>query len=185
MIGRANMVAALGNQLPERRFVTIVGPGGIGKTTVALAAATTFRGRYRHGVWFVDLAPVAEGSRVPSALASVLRIATKPDDPVASLVSFLKDKEMLLVVDSCEHVVHAAALLCEAAFSNAPGVHILATSREPLRASGERVQRLPALPYPPTSAHLRAAEAMAFPAVELCPARRFCRRAARFSSMLI
>jgi predicted ATPase len=52
----------------------------------------------------------------------------KPDDPVASLVSFLKDKEMLLVVDSCEHVVHAAALLCEAAFSNAPGVHILATS---------------------------------------------------------
>jgi DNA-binding winged helix-turn-helix (wHTH) protein len=66
MIGRANMVAALGNQLPERRFVTIVGPGGIGKTTVALAAATTFRGRYRHGVWFVDLAPVAEGSRVPS-----------------------------------------------------------------------------------------------------------------------
>ena len=57
--------------------------------------------------------------------------------------------------------------------------------RERLRASGERVQRLPALPYPPTSAHLRAAEAMAFPAVELCPARRFCRRAARFSSMLI
>ena len=124
----AELVAALGNQLPERRFVTIVGPGGIGKTTVALAAATTFRGRYRHGVWFVDLAPVAEGSRVPSALASVLRIATKPDDPVASLVSFLKDKEMLLVIDSCEHVVHAAALLCEAAFSNAPGVHILATS---------------------------------------------------------
>src|SRR5229473_4321774 len=66
----AELVAALGNQLPERRFVTIVGPGGIGKTTVALAAATTFRGRYRHGVWFVDLAPVAEGSRVPSALAA-------------------------------------------------------------------------------------------------------------------
>lgn len=59
------------------------------------------------------------------------------------------------------------ALLCEAAFSNAPGVHILATSREPLRASGERVQRLPARPYPPTAAHLTAAEAMAFPAVEL------------------
>ena len=64
MIGRASVVAALGNQLPERRFITIVGPGGIGKTMVALAAATTFHGRYRHGVRFVDLAPIAEGARV-------------------------------------------------------------------------------------------------------------------------
>jgi predicted ATPase/DNA-binding winged helix-turn-helix (wHTH) protein len=167
MVGRAEVVDALVDQLPRRRFITVVGPGGIGKTTVALAVATGRSASYEDGVRFVDLAPLTDPHLVPSALASVLGAAIRSENPTPGLIAFLRDKQMLLVLDSCEHVVEAAAALAVEVLKGVPGVHILATSREPLAVQGERVHRLSPLAIPPVSAGLSAAEALTFPAVQL------------------
>jgi len=151
--------------LPQRRFITLVGPGGIGKTTVALAVADRSTASYPDGVRFVDLAPLTDPLLVPSALAFVLGSAIRSDSPIPGLVALLRDKKMLLVLDSCEHVIDAAASLAEQVLRGAPGVHILTTSREALRAQGERVQRLGPLGVPAVSAGLTAEEAITYPAV--------------------
>ena len=166
-IGRADIVDALTARLPERRFVTIVGPGGIGKPTVALAVAYNLISAYAHGVRLIDLASLKDPTLLPGALASALGLAIRSDQPVRALVAFLRDKHMLIILDSCEHVVEAAATLAEQIFKAVPGTHILATSREPLRAEGEWVQRVPPLSVPPASARVRAEEALVFPAVQL------------------
>ena len=147
-------------QLRERRFVTIVGPGGIGKTTVALAVAETAGGGYRDGARFVDLSLVTDPRLVPGALASALGLAITLPEPAARPRRRLAGKDMLVVLDNCEHVIEAAAGLAEAIVQGAAGVHLLATSREPLRAAGERILRLGPLDLPPTSAGLTASEAM-------------------------
>ena len=167
MVGRADVVSALARHFSDRRFVTIVGPGGIGKTTVALAAAHTLSDTYADGIWFVDLASHPDPALVPSAIASVVGLTIHADNPVPSLVSLLTDKQMLLVLDSCEHVIEATAMLAVELLRGARGVHILATSREPLRAEGERVQRLAPLGFPAASPDLTAAKALTFPAIQL------------------
>src|SRR5262249_46958093 len=167
MIGRANVVRALVEQLPKRRFITIAGPGGIGKTTVALAVADELSESCRDGVWFVDLAPVADPLLVPSTLASALGIAVRSENPLPGLMAFREDRQMLLVLDNCERVIGAAAAWAEEIFNRAPGVQILATSREPLRAKGERVQRLMPLEVPTPSLALTADQAMGFSAIQL------------------
>src|SRR5262249_9131925 len=111
--------------------------------------------------------PLSDARFVPNTLASVLGLTIHSGDAVPGLISFLRDKQMLVVLDSCEHVIEAAAALAEQIFDHAPGVHILATSREPLRTRGERAHRLSPLESPPSSSGLTAAEALAFPAVEL------------------
>lgn len=166
-IGRADIVAMVSNRLLRGRFITIIGPGGIGKTTVALAVADKLMASYRDGARFVDLAPVGDPGLVPSALASVLGIAIRSENPYPALTSFLADRQMLLLLDNCEHVVEAAAALAEELLKGAPGVHILATSREPLRAEVERVQRLSPLETAPMSEGLTAAAALTYPAVQL------------------
>ena len=167
MVGRSEITASVAAHLLEHRFVTIVGPGGIGKTTVALAVADSLIARFKDRVYFVDLAALSDPSLVPSALASALGIAVRSENPTDTLVSFLKDKEVLLVLDSCEHLIEAAASLAESIFSGARRTHMLATSREPLRVEGERVHRLPPLASPPASGRITAAEALRFPAVQL------------------
>ncbi|MBB6251880.1 ATP-binding protein [Nitrospirillum iridis] len=169
VVGRAAIIRALAGQLPARRFITLVGPGGIGKTTVALALAEELAPGYEHGVRFVDFAPVnnatlADATLAASVLAGALGVAI---DSIADLAGILRDKRLLLVLDNCEHVVGTAAVLAEAVLRGAPGVHILATSREPLLAEGEWVQRLASLETPPVTATLDAAQAMTFSAVEL------------------
>ena len=167
MIGRDDAVAALVARLSRQRLVTIVGAGGIGKTTVALAVAERMMASYEHGVWLVDLAPLGDPRLVPSAVATVLGLEIRTEDPLAALVAALRDNRMLLLLDNCEHVIDAAAGLAAALLSGAPGVSILATSREPLGVAGEREYRLASLGIPQASSRLTAAEAAAFPAVQL------------------
>ncbi|MGF6229645.1 putative ATPase/DNA-binding winged helix-turn-helix (wHTH) protein [Inquilinus ginsengisoli] len=167
IIGRAGVIDTLLRQLAKHRFMTVVGPGGIGKTTVAVAAAHMRVSVYEHGTWFVDLAPTGHPKLVARALASVLGLTTHSLDVTAALIAFLRDKQMLIVLDSCEHVIDEAAFLAEQIINAAPGVHVLATSREPLRARGERLQRLSPLETPADPSSLTAAEALAFPAIQL------------------
>lgn len=142
MIGRATVVAALAHRLPQRRFVTIVGPGGIGKTTVAMAAADHLLDSNPHGICFVDLASITDPLLVSGTVAAALGLATISQDPLSNVIEFLKHKQMLIVLDSCERVVEAAAQLAEKLLGHAPSIQILATSREPLRARSEWVLRL-------------------------------------------
>src|SRR6266699_4502827 len=167
MIGREEAVATLVSRLSRERLLTIVGPGGIGKTTVALAVAERMIADYEDGVWLVDLAPLGDPRLVPSAVATVLGLEVPTDNPLPSLVAGLRDKRMLLLLDNCEHVIEAAAGLAAAVLSGVPRVNILATSREPLGVAGEREHRLGPLGSPPSSSGLTAAEAAAFPAVQL------------------
>src|SRR5438874_3412520 len=167
MIGREETVTALISRLSRQRLVTILGPGGIGKTTLALAVAERMIESYEHGVWLVDLAPLGDPRLVPSAVATVLGLEIHTEDPLAGLVAGLRDKRMLLLLDNCEHVIEAAAGLAAAVLSGVPRVNILATSREPLGVAGEREHRLGPLGSPPSSSGLTAVEAAAFPAVQL------------------
>src|SRR5882757_2922527 len=167
MIGREETAATLISQLSQQRLTTIVGPGGVGKTTVALAVAERMIDAYEQGVRLVDLAPLRDTRLVASAVATVLGLEMRTEDPLPGLVAELRDSRMLLLLDNCEHVLDAAAGLAAAILSGAPGVTILATSREPLGVPGERVHRLGPLSSPEPSSGLTATKAAAFPAVQL------------------
>jgi len=167
MVGRDETVQAISAQLLGQRFVTVVGPGGIGKTTVAVSVAHAEFAEFDGAVHFVDLGALEDPSLVPSAIASTLGLSINSDSPIQALLSFVRDQRMLLVLDSCEHVIATAAAVAESIVRDASQVHILATSRESLRAEGEQVYRLPPLGCPPEAAALKAAEAMSFPAVRL------------------
>ncbi len=168
LVGRADLVGKLTRQLPQHGFITLAGPGGIGKTSLALTVAEALAGAYEDGVWWVDLAPLGTPALVPVALAAVLGIDVGSEDHALSgLIAALKTKRMLLVLDSCEHVLGVAARLAIGLRKAAPGVQILATSREPLSAEGECVSRLLPLKTPPTASVLTVVEALEFPAVQL------------------
>jgi len=167
LIGRADVVSALTHALPARRMISLTGPGGIGKTTVALAIAGALADQYEHGAHFVDLAPLSDTRFVPMALAKALGITIYIDDPAETLLAALHDKRLVLVLDSCEHVLDSVAALVEQIAATSPGVAILATTREPLRVRGETVHRLPPLPVPPLRTPLTAHEALSFPSVAL------------------
>jgi len=167
MVGRDANVALIHDELLSKRFVTIVGPGGIGKTTVAVSAAWRVMPAFEGAVRFVDLAPVNDANLVPSTLAATLGLMGHATDPVSTIVNFLRDKRMLLVLDNCEHVGDVVAGVVERIFKEAPQVHLLATSREPLRVEGEQVHRLLPLECPPIDQSLMAAQALCYPAVQL------------------
>ena len=167
MVGREEAMAALASRLASERLVTIVGPGGIGKTTVALAVAERGIANYEDGVWFVDLAPLSDPRLAPSAVATALGLGIRSENALPSLVAGLKDKRLLLVLDTCEHVVDAAADLASALLTSAPQINILATSRERLNVVGESEYRLGPLSSPRRSTGLTTAEATAFPSIQL------------------
>jgi predicted ATPase len=148
LIGRQNTVASLVKQLPERRVVTVTGPGGMGKTTVALEAARRVGASFADGVYCVDLSRISDPACVSSTVAAAFQLPGLSEDPLPQLLDHLAPQQLLLVLDSCEHVIHAATELVEAVVRRSPRVHVLATSREPLRTEGEWVYRLGPLELP-------------------------------------
>lgn len=166
VIGREALIAALAQSLPQRRLLTLCGPGGMGKTTIALAMAERLLPDYADGVRFVDLGRVADPGLVDAALAATLGMTAGPTSR-AALVDALRHRRMLIVLDSCEHVIDAVALLVLAVLQGAPDVHVLVTSREPLQCEGEWVQRVPPLALPARRDAISADEAMRYPAVQL------------------
>jgi predicted ATPase/DNA-binding winged helix-turn-helix (wHTH) protein len=166
VVGRDDSIREVCCMVAEHRLVTVVGAGGVGKTTVALAAGAQLATHYRDGARFVDLAPLTDARHVANVWAN----AIDPSQPISDqreLGALLADRQMLIVLDNCEHVVQAAAAVAEAVLACAQGVHVLATSREPLRATGEWVIRLASLELPPASGRLTAKQASAFAAVQL------------------
>jgi predicted ATPase/DNA-binding winged helix-turn-helix (wHTH) protein len=166
-IGREEAIKTVEGRFQRFRLVTIVGPGGIGKTTVGLRVAEQLLSSHEHGHCFVDLAPITNSQIVPSVLASQLRLPETSGDPTANLIGHLRGKRLLLVFDSCELVLEATARLAETLLRELPEITILATSREALRVEGESVYRLPPLDTPPSAAGMTAAYALEFPAIRL------------------
>lgn len=167
VIGRDGLIANLADQVVSQRFVTITGPGGIGKTTVAMAVAQRLASDADLATCFVDLAPATSGQWVAGMLASALGIQTISDDPLHSITATLAERRLLLVLDNCEHVLPATAAAVESLLRHAPHCCVLTTSREPLRADGERVHDLAPLQVPDEQARLSAGEALAWSGVRL------------------
>jgi predicted ATPase/DNA-binding winged helix-turn-helix (wHTH) protein len=168
MVGRDGTVRDLTRRLREQRFVSIVGAGGIGKTTVALTIAHEVIPEFVGAVHFLDLGAIQNPQLVPGALASLLGVSVVSETSLPAILDFLRPRRALLVFDSCEHVVETIAALAEDILRDSPQVHILTTSRESLRAEGERVYHLQPLEYPPPAAEpLTSVQALMFPAVQL------------------
>jgi predicted ATPase len=167
MVGREDAVRTISSQLATKRFVSIVGPGGMGKTTVAVSVSHVFVAEFEGPACFVDLDALTTPELVADTIASSLGVVVQSANPLPSLLAFLQDRRLLLVLDCCEHVVEATATLAERIFRDAPQVHILATSREKLRVEGEHVYRLMPLESPPDEEGLTAVKALAYPAVQL------------------
>jgi predicted ATPase/DNA-binding SARP family transcriptional activator len=165
LIGRDAAVAQVRERLGQGRLVTLTGPGGVGKTRLAVAAAQQEIGGYPDGAWLADLAPLDPGTATGQALTAALDLPPGTDP-----VEWLAGKRLLLVLDNCEHVVEPVAKLTEQVLRAAPGVRVLATSREPLGLSGELLWPVPPLELPdPDTTEPDVAER--FSAVQLFVAR--------------
>jgi len=167
IFGRTEVIESLADEVAAARLVTIVGPGGIGKTTVALAIAERSFDRFPDGVWLVDLSTLTDPEGVPGAIAAAIGPVGVSSDGTPSLWRRLSDRRALLVLDSCEHLVDAIADCVQRLLACAPGVHLLATSREPLMVHRERVRRLLGLSAPPEGATLDAEVALQYPAIQV------------------
>jgi predicted ATPase/DNA-binding winged helix-turn-helix (wHTH) protein len=165
MVGRDQTIHDLSVRLRNERFVTIVGPGGVGKTTVGVSTGYAMLDEFSGDVHFFDLGALHDSALVPNVMASTFGL--RSEDPVDGLIAFLRDKRMLLVIDCCEHVIETSAALAERLYRHAPQLHILATSRESLRAEGEHIYRLPPLASPSDEPGLTSEQALTFPAVQL------------------
>jgi predicted ATPase len=145
-VGREAELAEIVTLLREHRLVTVTGPGGVGKTQTALRVAASLTEMPDLMIRFVPLAPLTDPSLVVTAIASMLGLQEMPNHPLLdTLLTYLKNKSVLLILDNCEHVVDEAGTAIEALLLNCPQVRVLATSRESLRVAGERSYRLPSL----------------------------------------
>ncbi len=148
-VGREREMLELKRALSMTRLLTLTGMGGVGKTRFALEAARELVGAYPDGVWLVELAPLSEGVLVPQAVAQALGVSEQPGLSVTQTLSdHLRPRRALLVLDNCEHLIDAAALLADALLKACPKLRVLATSREPLGVPGEVVWAVPALSLP-------------------------------------
>ena len=171
-VGREHDVAQIRHLLESERLLTLTGTGGIGKTRLAVEVADLLRDEFRDGVWLIDLAPLAEPALVAHAVAGTVGVRVETEVSIqAALLEFLRSRRLLLVIDNCEHLVDACALLAEALLTTCPEVAILATSREPLHIAGETTWRVATLPEP-EAVRLFADRAMAASGLDVNPGNR-------------
>jgi predicted ATPase/DNA-binding winged helix-turn-helix (wHTH) protein len=167
VVGRDEIIVALAAEAARRRLLSLVGSGGIGKTTVAVAVADRLRSAF-DAVAFVDLSPIKNETQMSAAAAAAMGLNLRlQDNSVDEIAIAVENHRVLIVLDNCEHLVDLAVAFVEALLGSAPGVTILATSRERLRASGEWVHQLSPLDAPPESPTLSAEAVRGYSAVEL------------------
>ncbi|HEY2578775.1 MAG TPA: NB-ARC domain-containing protein, partial [Streptosporangiaceae bacterium] len=174
-VGRRRELTEVRRLLASSRLVTLTGIGGVGKTRLALRAAAALHRAFRDGVWLVQLDQLRDEALVAQAVTAALGLQDRAGhDPAAALAEYLAGRQVLLVLDSCEHQLDAVAKLADVLLRAAPGLRVLATSRELLTMTGETVLAVPPLPVPEAGRPLTAAEVGVFPAVRL-----FAERAAQ------
>ncbi len=166
-VGRENDLREIETLLSQHRLVTLVGAGGVGKTRAAIQVGADLLDGSGDGVWLVELALIEDASLVAGAIARALNVQESPRRPLLeTLIAFLKNKRMLLVLDNCEHVIDSARSTATAILRDCPDVRILATSRETLHVAGEHAWRIPSLSVPP-SGPISASQQMEFAAAAL------------------
>jgi predicted ATPase/class 3 adenylate cyclase len=148
-IGREHELAELEVLLGSNRLLTLTGPGGTGKTRLALQLASQVLGDFVAGAWLVELAPVSDSELVVQTVAATLGVRQQPGRTILDALSdYVRAKALLLILDNCEHLIESCARLADALLSIAPGLRILATSREAMGIGGETAFRVPSLPLP-------------------------------------
>ena len=153
-IGREDEIAELTARVQTTRLLTLIGAGGVGKTRLAIEVGCAVFDAFADGVWWVELAAVREGERVPQLVVKALGIdEAQQSSPLETLLNYLREKHALLVLDNCEHLIAACAHLAETVLSHCPRVQILTTSRETLNISGEIVWRVPSMSLPNIAEH--------------------------------
>jgi predicted ATPase/DNA-binding winged helix-turn-helix (wHTH) protein len=181
MVGRETLVSEVSDKLRDERFVTLLGPGGIGKTTIALAVGRAVAEEFGGEVHFVDLESLTDPRQVAGAVATSLGLALKSKDPGSELIDLVRSQKLLIILDSCEHVIETVALLAELLYQETERVYLLATSRELLKVEGEHCCRVLPLDFPPDGSEQTANAVLRYPAVQL-----FVRRvAARAGSVVL
>jgi DNA-binding SARP family transcriptional activator len=167
-VGRDAELGTVKRLISESRLVTLTGAGGIGKTRLALEVARQVVDQYRDGAWLVELAPLANPELVPNVVLAALGFGAQPSDtPTESLISALAVREMLCLLDNCEHLLDACARLTDALLRSCPQLRILATSRELLGVSGETTWRVPSMATPDSSRSLSLEELQGLETVQL------------------
>jgi predicted ATPase/class 3 adenylate cyclase len=145
-VGRDEQLAELKTLTRQHRLVTLVGTGGAGKTRCAIQAGAELLEEFSDGVWLVELAPISDSSLIATAIAQALKVREEPNRPLLdTLLAHLERRQMLLIVDNCEHLIDEARNVIAAILRGAPRVRVLATSRESLNVGGERALQLPSL----------------------------------------
>lgn len=148
-IGRNQEISELAQLLTTTRLLTLSGAGGIGKTRLAIEVASQMLDQFGEGVWWVELAPLSDGQLIPQAISRVLQLRDEPDhSSLAILLNYLQNKEILLVLDNCEHLIRECAVVLEKLLLNCPALQVLVTSREALAIGGEVIRRVPSLSLP-------------------------------------
>jgi predicted ATPase/DNA-binding winged helix-turn-helix (wHTH) protein len=167
MIGRDDAVLEIRARFQTERLITVLGAGGIGKTTVALATGHAALADFSGEVFFVDLSAVRDREQVVGAIASAIGIDLQFVDRENVLFGYLRVRKALIILDSCEHLIEETAEVIECIFQRAPVIYMLATSREALQIVDERVFRLHPLDFPPEQPTQTAAQVISYPAVQL------------------
>jgi predicted ATPase/DNA-binding winged helix-turn-helix (wHTH) protein len=179
MIGRETVIGEVGDKLRNERFVTLLGPGGIGKTTIALAVGRAAVEEFGGKVYFVGLESLTDSHHVAGAVATSLGLALKSNEPGLELVDLIRSRKLLIILDCCEHVIEAVALVAEQLCQQTEQVYLLATSRELLKVKGEHCWRVLSLDYPPDGSEQTVNAVLRYPAVQLF-IRRVAARAGSF-----